>query len=186
MRSSAKNRCHEYDWVQIMEGEAGQLPVEDASLDKAVSVQVYEYLDDIAAAVAEAHRCLRTAGLLVVGDIHFDSLVWYSDDPARMDQMIKAWDEHFVGRDVPARLPPILRDAGFTVESITPITICDNELRPDGLANMMITLMKRFAESNKLVLDQEAKEWADEQRSLAARGRFFFSLTHFVISGRKS
>ena len=55
MRSSAKNRCHEYDWVQIMEGEAGQLPVEDASLDKAVSVQVYEYLNDIAAAVAEAH-----------------------------------------------------------------------------------------------------------------------------------
>lgn len=186
MRSSAKNRCHEYDWVQIMEGEAGQLPVEDASLDKAVSVQVYEYLGDIAAAVAEAHRCLRTAGLLVVGDIHFDSLVWYSEDPARMDRMIKAWDEHFVGRDVPARLPPILRDAGYTVESITPVTICDNELRPDGLANMMITLMKRFAESNKLVPDQEAREWADEQRSLAARGRFFFSLTHFVISGRKS
>lgn len=185
MRRSAKSRCRAYDWVEIIDGEAGQLPVDDAAFDKAVSVQVYEYLEDIPGAVAEAYRSLKQGGRLVIGDIHFGSLVWFSQDPARMERMIRAWDNHFVERAVPAVLPPILREAGFTVESVTPITICDTQLRPDGLANMMIILMKKFAETNGLVPDREAMEWAEEQSLLAKKGNFFFSLTHFVITGRK-
>ncbi|WP_170608358.1 methyltransferase domain-containing protein [Ruegeria arenilitoris] len=185
MRQSAENRCREYDWVEITDGWAGQLPVEDASLDKAVSVQVFEYLDDIPAAVAEAYRSLKQGGRLVVGDIHFGSLVWFSQYPKRMARMVKAWDQHFVDREVPAHLPAIFRDAGLILESVTPVTICDTQLRPDGLANMMIILMKRFAEANGLVPELEAKEWAEEQRSLAKQGKFFFSVTHFVVSGRK-
>ncbi|GAA6159744.1 hypothetical protein NBRC116589_19180 [Ruegeria sp. HU-ET01832] len=185
MRHSAENRCQTYDWVKIVEGEAGRLPVKDASVDKAVSVQVYEYLDDIPAAVGEAYRCLKPGGLLVIGDIHFDSLIWFSEDPARMARMVRAWDEHFVERGVPALLPPILTDAGFEVEGVAPVTVCDTQLRPDGLANMLIVLMERFTKSKQLLPDEEAAAWADEQRALAMQGKFFFSLTHFVVSGRK-
>lgn len=185
MRQSAKKRCREFDWVEIIEGGAEGLPVEDATLDKAVSVQVFEYLEDIPAAVAEAFRSLKHGGRFVVGDIHFDSLIWFSHDPARMDRMVKAWDQHFVERGVPALLPPIMRDAGFILENVNHITICDTQLRPDGLANMMITLMKNYAVAKGLVSPLEAKEWADEQKALAETGNFFFSLTHFILSGFK-
>lgn len=185
MRQSAKNRCRAYEWVEIVDGEAGRVPFDDAALDKIVSVQVYEYLEDIPAAVAEAYRSLKHGGRLVVGDIHFDSLVWFSKDPARMNRMVTAWDKHFVAGNVPAVLPAILRDAGFMLESVTPITTCDTQLRPDGLANMMMILMKRYAEANGLVPEQEVRAWADEQRSLAAQGNFFFSISHFVVSGLK-
>jgi SAM-dependent methyltransferase len=185
MRQSAIERCQDFNWVEIVEGTDSKLPVRSGAVDKAVSVQVFEYLNDIPGAVNEAHRALKPGGRLVVGDIHFDSLVWFSNFPERMASMVAAWDNHFVERTVPALLPPILKKAGFEVESISPITICDHHLKPDGLANMMMILMEGYAVSNGHMTQEEAGEWADEQRKLAEAGSFFFSVTHFVVSARK-
>ena len=186
MRKPATARCAEFDWVEIVEGAADALPLADAAADKAVSVQVFEYLPDIPAALAEAHRLLRPAGRLAIGDIHSDSQAWYSDDTARMQRMLDAWDHHFTERRVPALLPPMLRAAGFEIDRIVPATICDWQLRPDGLASMMIRLMERFAARIGHLQPEEARAWAVEQHDLAAQGRFFFSVTHFVTVARKA
>ncbi len=186
MRQSAEQRCQGQSCVEFAAGSADNLPISSSTIDKAVSVQVFEYLDDIPSALSETHRVLKPGGLLVIGDVHFDSLIWHSDAPDRMEQMVKAWDHHFVERRVPALLPPLLREAGFTVESVTPITICDTQLKPDGLANMMVILMRGFAEAKSLVPAEEAKNWAEEQRLLADSGRYFFSITQFVVTARKA
>ncbi|MEM6891446.1 MAG: hypothetical protein AAF636_25470 [Pseudomonadota bacterium] len=102
------------------------------------------------------------------------------------ERRVKAWDHHFAERRVPALLSPLLKEAGFFVDRVAPITICDTQLKPDGLANMIIVLMSGFAEAKKLVPAEEAKNWAEEQRLLADSGRFFFSLTHFVVTARKA
>ncbi len=51
---------------------------------------------------------------------------------------------------------------------------------------MLLNLMQAYAIQNDLVDEATAHGWADEQRHLAADGRFFFSLLHFVVSGRRS
>jgi arsenite methyltransferase len=185
MRKPALERCSEFDWVEIAHGTANELPLETASIDKAVSVQVFEYLDDILGAVGEAHRVLKPGGRLVIGDIHLDSLIWFSEDTARMNRMVEAWDHHFTERGVSTLLPPIMRNAGFVIEDIRPLTICDYTLKPDGLATMMMQLMARYAAENNHVPVEEAQAWLDEQKSLAEDGRFFYSLTHFVVSAQK-
>lgn len=185
MRIAARARCDDFDWVELMDGAADRLPVADGVVDKAVSVQVFEYLDDIPAAVNDAHRVLKPGGRLVIGDIHLDSIVWFSDDPDRMARMFAAWDNHFTEPEVPAILPPILRDSGFAVDRIVPHTLCDHVLRPDGLASIMMHLMESYAVSNGHVAAGEARAWAEEQAELARAGRFFFSITHYVVSARK-
>ena len=60
----------------------GHLPAfPDASFDVVTSTQVYEYVADMPAALAEAHRVVRPGGRLLVLDTDWDSIVWRSTDP---------------------------------------------------------------------------------------------------------
>ena len=186
MLTAAKERCREYDRVEFVEGFANNLPLGDGRADKAVSVQVFEYIEDVQNALDDALRCLKPGGRLVISDLHFGSLIWFSDDPDRMDRMISSWDQHFVSGILPARLPVFLKAKGHQVESVVPVTLTDHELKPDGIAIMMMHLMKQYAIANTHVEKEVAQAWFDEQEKLAREGRFFFSITQFIVVGRKS
>lgn len=186
MRSVGEKRCQDYPNVEFVEGLANSLPLVDAIADKAVSVQVFEYVDGIEGAISEAMRCLKPGGRLVVSDLHFGSFIWFSEDPERMAKIKASWDRHFVAGDVPERLPGILKEQGHHVENVAPVTLVDHVLKPDGLAIMMMQLMRQYATANNHVDPDIANAWFDEQIELSRDGRFFFSITQFVVSARKS
>ena len=54
------------------------------SFDAALSVQVLEYVDDIAAALGEIHRALRPGGRVVLWDVDWATLSLQTADEARM------------------------------------------------------------------------------------------------------
>jgi arsenite methyltransferase len=185
MLDAARERCAHSARVRFLEAGAANIPVADGAADRAVSLQVFEYLSDIPGALREIARTLRPGGRLVIGDMHFDSWIWFSDDPGRMSRMMAAWDDHLAERCVPALLPALLRDAGFDVDAVHPVTFCDTVLRCDGIANMLLILIETYVKERGLVPDDEATAWAAEQRQLAEQGRFFFSLTHFLVTASK-
>jgi len=186
MRTAATSQCDGLPNVRILDGTAAALPLDDASADRAASLQVFEYLSDIPGALFEIRRVLRPGGRLVVGDMHWDSWIWHSHEPERMARMMKAWDHHLADRCVPAKLPHMMREAGYEIVSIRPLVFLDTVFRQDGLAMMLLNIMQAYAIQNDLVDEPTVRGWADEQRHLAADGRFFFSLMHFVVSGRRS
>jgi arsenite methyltransferase len=185
MLASARRLCHDRPNVAIAAGNAATLPLEDRVADKAVSVQVFEYLENVDGALAEIARILRPGGLLAIGDMHFGTLVWHSREPERMAAMLAAWDGHVVHTAIPPLLPPAMERNGFAVERITGFTITDHVLRPDGLAAIMLVLVAAYAVENGHADEATARAWADEQQRLAHEGEFFFSMTHFVVAARK-
>jgi len=186
MRMAAASQCNGFANVRILDGTANELPLADASAAGAASLQVFEYLNDIPGALAEIRRVLRPGGRLVIGDMHWDSWIWHSTEPERMAKMMSAWDHHLADRGVPARLPHMMRQAGYQIETIRPLVLLDTVLRNDGVAMMLLNLMQAYVLQNDLVDEPTARAWADEQRRLAADGCFFFSLVHFVLSGRRT
>ena len=186
MLAVGKNRCLDYSCVEFLEGVAGNLPLADEIADKAVSVQVFEYVEDIGAAFGEAMRCLKPAGRFVISDLHFGSLIWFSDEPERMQLVLSIWNEHFASGTVPERLPALIRESGHSVEDVVSITMTDHQLKPDGIAIMMMHLMKQFVVNSAKIESAVAQAWFDEQVRLAEQGRFFFSVSQFVVVARKS
>jgi len=185
MLTPAQARCAGFDNVDLLEGTAEKMPFPDRRFDKAASVQVFEYFSDARPALRELHRVLRPGGRLVIGDIHWDSLCWHSSDPERMSRMIDIWDGHLADRCVPATLPPCLRACGFEPDQVIPVVICDTSLRPDGLAAMSMRLMASYAVQTGKMSQPDAAAWEQEQRDLAAQGRFFYAITHFVWVAHK-
>ena len=101
--------------VGFQAGEAIALPFPGASFDAVTSTQVYEYVQDIPAALAEARRVLRPGGRLLVLDTDWDSIVWRSSDDERMRRVLSAWDGHLADPHLPRRLAGLLVGAGLSV-----------------------------------------------------------------------
>ena len=186
MRERASERCGERANVRILDGTVTALPLPNQVADKAVALQVFEYLHDLPGALGEARRVLRPNGRLVVGDIHWDSVVWHSTDRRRMARVPEAWDGHLAERCVPALLPSLLRHAGFMLEQVLPVPVVDATLRPGGYAEMMLHRIASYALQNRGIGADEVNAWQEEQRGLAEEGKFSFALTHFVITARSA
>ncbi|KIC19817.1 methyltransferase domain-containing protein [Leisingera sp. ANG-Vp] len=185
MLAAAHQRINGRANVTLVEGHAARLPFDAASFDKAAALQVFEYLTDRRPALRALHKVLKPGGLLAVGDIHWDTLAWHSDNTRRMERMLEAWGRHMAERALPALLPSELRTCGYQPGGMQPVTVCDTTLRPDGLAAMMIQLIRAFAVDLGATDEDDAAAWAREQQELAEEGRFFLSLTHFVCTARR-
>ncbi len=69
MLDLAARRCEGHGNVEFRQADATSLPVEDATFDAALCVQLLEYVPDVAACLAELHRALRPGGRVVVWDV---------------------------------------------------------------------------------------------------------------------
>lgn len=186
MRAAAERHCSDDRNVEFRAASAEALPLADEAMDGAAALQVFEYIPDVEPALAEAFRILRPGGRLVIADLHLGSFLWRSDDPARMARMMEAWEAHFASGDLPERLPGLIRDLGHEVLRVLPHTMVATVLKPDGLAMVMLHLMRSFAVGEGLVATAEADAWFAEQEALSREGRFFFSMTQYVTLARKN
>jgi arsenite methyltransferase len=171
--------------VELAEADiAGPLPVGDGVADLAVSTQVYEYVADIAAALAEARRALRPGGRLLVLDTDWDSIVWRAPgaDEALMARVLAAWDEHLAHRDLPRRLPQLLREAGFTLEAGSVVPLLNVGYAPATYSGGLIGIVAGFVPGRGGVTEAEASAWAEGLRAMGPD--YFFALSRFMFLAR--
>lgn len=180
MLDAARTRLAIRENVSLIQGVAEDIPLENASLDGALSVQVFEYFSDSRPALHELHRVLKPGARLVISDMHFDTLVWHSDVPDRMEKMLSAYDGHLENRILPEQLPGLLKETGFELDDLTPVVFCNTHLAPDSTARMMIELVSNYGVSTGAVSLETAEDWRAEQFELDQQGRFFFSINHYV------
>jgi SAM-dependent methyltransferase len=160
-------------------GDALALGVEDASFDAAVSTQVYEYVPDMPAALAEARRALKPGGRLLIMDTDWDSLVWRTSDAERMAHTMRVWDEHLAHPDLPRQLPALLRAADLALEHCEVIPLLNVGYDPDTYSGGLIKFVERFVATRGL----DAGDWAAELRDQGED--YFFSINRYAFIARR-
>jgi arsenite methyltransferase len=180
MLAVARSRCEGLANTSLAEGEATALPFEDASFDAVVSVQVMEYVPDVAAALAEIHRVLRPGGRVVLWDVDWTTVSWHSDDPARMERVLRAWDEHLVDPALPRRLAALLREAGFEDVVMEGHAFATAEMTADAYGGSLVSMIEPFV--TQLGHADDARAWAAEQHELGERGEFYFAVVQLCFT----
>jgi len=185
MLAMARKRCANQPWAAFQRADATQLPYPEHAFDAAVSTQVYEYIADVPAALAELHRVIRPGGRVLILDTDYGSLVIHSENALRMRRVLTAWNEHFRHGALPRVLSRQLRDAGFTIRQRDVIPMFNPEYQENTYAKGLLELMASFAVGRQSLSRQEVAEWLAEFAELGRRGTFFFSLNRYLFVADK-
>ena len=184
MVAISTKRLAEWPQAEVRAGDATSLELPDASFDAAVSTQVYEYVADMPRALSELHRVLRPGGRAVILDTDWRSLVWHSSDPGRMDRMLACWDDHLADPHLPAKLGPLLRQAGFEMRCVEIVPMLSPRWQPVSYAGGMVRSIRSFVRSHgpRFGLTPEDQDaWWSDQEALIAADEFFFSVNRYAF-----
>jgi arsenite methyltransferase len=185
MLAVAAQRAEGHGNVQFHEADAASLPVPDADFERALCVQVLEYVRDVPAALTEMHRALRPGGQVLVWDVDWATVSWHAADRQLTRRVLAAWDKHLTHPSLPRTLAPQLRNAGFEDVRMDAHAFATAELIADAYGASLVPLLEQYVADQGGVSQQEAKAWAEEQRALGDRGEFFFTVTQFCFTATR-
>ena len=185
MLAVAAQRAEGHGNVTFHQAEATSLPVPDAGFERAVCVQVLEYVRDVPAALSQMHRALRPGGRVLVWDVDWATVSWHAIDRQLARRVLTAWDKHLTHPCLPRTLAAQLRDAGFADVRMDAHAFATAELIADAYGGSLVPLLEQYVAEQGGMSQEEAKAWADEQRELGDRGEFFFTITQFCFTATR-
>lgn len=186
MLELARRRCADFAQVRFEAADATALPLGEAEVELAVSVQVFEYVPDVAAALAEMHRVLRSGGRGVIVATDWSTLAWNSSDDDRMQRVMAAFAPHCAHQSLPRSLAPMLRRAGFEIEARRVLPQFNPEYDENTFSLSLAPLIAAFAAATGQVPAGEAEAWLADLRAAGERGDSFFCLNQFLFAVRKA
>jgi ubiquinone/menaquinone biosynthesis C-methylase UbiE len=185
MLEMTRRRVEGHANARVLEGQATALPVGDGEFDRLLCVQVFEYLDDVGAALAEVRRVLKPGGRLVLWDIDWSTLSWHSTDPARMERMLRAWDRHLANPVLPRTLAATLRREGFTDVERAAHVFATTTLDPQTFGGALALIVRQYLAGLEDLDQAEADAWLAELGELQDRGEYSSSLTQFCFTATR-
>ena len=181
MNAVARDVTAGRSWVGIDEGDALALPYADGHFDAAVSTQVYEYVADIPAALAELRRVLRTGGRALVLDTDWDSVVWHAADRERHRRVLAAWEEHLFHAHLPCTLPGQLRRAGLRVTRRSLIPLFNATYEQETYSALIMEMIARFVEGRQGLTRADVAAWTADLRERGAEDDYLFSVNRYCF-----
>jgi ubiquinone/menaquinone biosynthesis C-methylase UbiE len=170
------------DDVELAHVVGTTLPFDADVFDAAVATQVYEFVEEIQEALVELFRVLRPRGKAVILDTDWDSVVWHSNDDARMRRVLDGWRKRVADPHLPRTLSRHLRNAGFEIDRREVFAIFD----PCGRAHSYSARqIEHLGASAVGVPGDQITAWAADLRDLACTPDYFFSLNRYIFVASK-
>jgi arsenite methyltransferase len=178
-------RRNDKPWLSYRQGDAMALSEPDGSFDVAVSMQVLEYIPDADLGMREMARVLKPGGRALVVATDWDALVWHSENPPRMKQVLHAWERHCTDPHLPRTMISRLKAAGLSVGGVRGYPIINTRLGEDVYSDGILRLIVDFVHKQDLVDQETLESWSAEQRVMSDEGRYFFGTMRYFFLARK-
>jgi ubiquinone/menaquinone biosynthesis C-methylase UbiE len=172
--AAAQNRCAEISWATCEVADALSLPYEDETFDLVYSHQVFEYVTPLATALREVHRVLRPGGRCAIVATDWNTAVWHSAHPDRMQRVLTAWAAHSPTPHLPSILGAQLRQAGLEPLRQIPLPMINRSYHGHSFSYWVARLIQAFVVGRQIITGAEAEAWLQEFDELEQQGAYFF------------
>jgi ubiquinone/menaquinone biosynthesis C-methylase UbiE len=168
--------------LQFQLADAHHLDFPDNAFDACRCDRSFMHLENPGQALREMVRVARSGGRVLVYEVDFETLTVDARDRRLGRKMVNFWCDGFrngwLGRHVPA----LFQETGLLEINVVPATL----RIPYTIATQMIggQMVERARAAGVLSAD-EARGWLQELREAEENGRFFGTLTGFIVVGRK-
>jgi len=181
MVAEAQRRSMDVSGISVRQGNAHALPLDDSSIDRVRMERVTQHLLDPPAAFADVYRVMRPAGLFVVGDPDWDTLVIDDVDIATSRAYTRFVTTQAVRNGpIGRQLARLATDSGFEVCSVTTIPILFTD-RDFGEKILGIDRVTDRAVKAGFITAEAAESWLNR----LTRGPFTAAFTFFMVVARK-
>ncbi|WP_328992637.1 methyltransferase domain-containing protein [Kribbella sp. NBC_01245] len=181
LRAEAAQRAGQGE-VEYVEGDATDLPYDDATFDVIRCERVLQHVGEPARAVAEMARVLKPGGRIALIDTDWQTAIMHPADPdviGRISAHLMSQSANpFAGR----QLRGLLVDAGLTIEGETAATWIEPQ---EGANEGFLQAMIPTSVAAGAITAEEAEAFQTAMTEAAARGAFHFSLTMYGVTGTK-
>ena len=167
--------CHGLAHVEVGVGDVLAIPALDDDFDATVTIQVLEYVDDTAAAVAELARVTRSGGRFVNVATNWGALFWHGGRVDLTERVLAAWQRHAPHPNLPVPLPSWLHAHGFGAVHQRPVTIVNRHFQPNAWSYSAARLMAAFARTLAEIDDTDIEAWLASLDKADQSGDFFVS-----------
>ena len=180
MLQLARARCSAHEHINFDLADATKLPVPDATVDAAVSVQVFEYVPNVDAALIELYRALRPGGRAAIVSTDWASIAWSGASEDLTRRVLEAFAAHCPHQHLPRELSRKLTRAGLAINDRRVLPQFNPIYDPNTMSAMLIGMVCAFV-SGRGVTAQEAGAWAEELLKAGENGEYFFCLNQYLF-----
>ncbi len=184
MLNACRDRCADLPNVSFEMADLYDLPFNEESFDVVLSVQVFEYLEDVQKALLELYRVLKPGGRLVLRDADWGTLIWESGNPDRMRHMLDIWDQHLADPFSPRTLAARVDNAGFANCSVRAFVTVQTDYDVTQTNYYIARFVAPYAISQGAD-ERDVADWLADLDAQAKAGRYFYSLNSYIFSAIK-
>ena len=181
----SQKRCSSLSQVEIRDGDATSIPYVNNEFDVVVSIQVYEYIEDIDKCLRELYRVLKPGGRAFVMCTDWDTLIWNTEDLERMDLILTTFETHCADPRLPRKIAPKLRETGFDMVKCDVYTMINSEYDENTYSHGIIDFIASYVNAKNAISAEDVKAWVTELRDKGREGNYFFSISRYIFSVSK-
>lgn len=111
--SAARDLCADLPWVDLVEGDAIDLPFQTSSIDGFITVNTLEYIPEVDRALAEARRVLKPGGKAAIHSVVSEASRFYGSDADLERRVLAAWRASCPHQILPVELPAKMGRLGY-------------------------------------------------------------------------
>lgn len=161
---------------------AHHLNFPDDSFDGCLCDRSFMHLDSPRTALHEMVRVARPGAAVVVYEVDFETIVIDVPDRALARKVLHSYTDGFRDGWLGRRIPALFHEAGLQDMTVIPHTL---RLTYALALQVAGTATVERAQAAGVLTDGEAKTWLSQLQQAEDAGRFFSTLSGFLVSGRK-